>query len=75
MNLEETIFLSDLTSEHKKYLKLWCPDMKRLVLVYPKNLFWIFSKNIPIVDPEKQPIVFTDAEEADKILKELKSQA
>ncbi len=75
MNLDETIFISELTIEHKKQLRLWCPDMHKLVLVYPKKLFWIFTKNIPIVNKQKQPIVFLDRDEAYKMLNSLKSQA
>jgi len=73
MNLEETIFLSQLTPEQKSKLKFWMPDMARYVLVFPKKIFWFATKNIPIVDTEKQPIIFFDREDALKMLKDLKT--
>lgn len=64
INLEETIFLKNLTSEQKKSLDIWMPDMKALVLVYPKKIFWFCKKNVPIVDENNQPIIFISYEEA-----------
>lgn len=74
MNLDETIFLSQLTSEQKKKLKLWQPDMVRFVLVFPKKIFWFASKNIPILDSDKQPIICHDRHEAYVMLQKLKCQ-
>jgi hypothetical protein len=73
--MDETISLSELTPEHKKHLKLWIPDLAKFVLVYPKKIFWFITKNIPIVDKEKKPIVFLNKNEAYKMLHQLKSQA
>ncbi len=75
MNLEETIFLSQLSKEQKAKLKLWQPDMSKFVLVFPKKIFWFITRNIPIVDAEKQPLVFFDKEKARKMLNDLKNSA
>lgn len=74
MNLDETIPLSQLTIEQKKKLKLWQPDMVSFVLVFPKKVFWFANKNVPIVDAEKQPIVFQTRHEACRMLQNLKCQ-
>jgi hypothetical protein len=74
MNLDVTMFLSQLTIEQKKKLKFWQPDMVRFVLVFPKKVFWFANKNVPIVDIEKQPIVFQTKHEAYSMLQKLKCQ-
>ncbi|NCQ51921.1 hypothetical protein GW796_08515 [archaeon] len=74
MNTDELTLFIDLTQAQQQTISVWTMDINTHVIVYPKKLFWVFYKNIPIIDENRNILIFTKFSDALNKIKELKNQ-